>query len=320
MENDAIGTIEMVEVTSTNGQLSVTRLRIKEEDVISSTTIDDSSKKSAVAKNEEQNTKDDSSKKSTATEIKVQKTQEHLSKKSPQPEQIEANPKDNSSKKSPEVQNKEDNNKEDLSKKSPEPEKIEEHSKPDTPNPDIKKEDVKKHGGNERKSVPVLEGVKVPSSDDSEEFLQAFKLRRRKKKKHNKLMKKQMITHFFKPVKKVKVKQEKIDPCFNDNTKKVQGNGSVVKVTAEIHPPPEECKSDVSTSTDKNHDNFVSSRDTSTGQVQNTVTPQVPQVFKREVIDLTYDDACRNRMATQMEDFPPPQPDTGDNGSDLSKL
>ena len=67
MENDAIGTIEMVEATSTNGQLTVTRLRIKEEDVISSTTIDDSSKKSPEAKNEKQ------------------KTQEHLSKKSLQP-------------------------------------------------------------------------------------------------------------------------------------------------------------------------------------------------------------------------------------------
>ena len=65
MENDAIGTIEMVEVTSTNGQLTVTRLRIKEEDVISSTTIDGSSKKSPEAENEEQ------------------KTQEHLSKKLP---------------------------------------------------------------------------------------------------------------------------------------------------------------------------------------------------------------------------------------------
>ena len=38
MENDAIGTIEMIEATSTNGQLTVTRVKIKEEDVISSTT------------------------------------------------------------------------------------------------------------------------------------------------------------------------------------------------------------------------------------------------------------------------------------------
>ena len=91
----------------------------------------------------------------------------------------------------------------------------------------------------------------------------------------------------------------------------------MVKRTAEIHPPPEERKSDVST--EKNHDNFVSSCETSTGQVQNTVTPQVPQVFKRQVIDLTYDDACRNEMATQTEDFPPHQPDIGNNGSDLSK-
>ena len=103
-----------------------------------------------------------------------------------------------------------------------------------------------------------------------------------------------MITHFFKPVKKVKVKQEKIDPYFNDTAKKVQGNGSVVKVTAEIHLPPEEGKSDVSTSTEKNHDKFVSSGDTSTGQRQKTVTAEVPQAFKREVIDLTYDNACRN--------------------------
>ena len=184
MENDAIGTIEMVEATSTNRQVTVTRLRIKEEDVISSTTIHDSSKKS------------------TATKTKVQKTQEHLSNRLLQPEEIEANPKDNSSKKSPEVENKEDNNKEESSKKSPEPKKIEEHSKPDAPNPDIKKEDVKRHH-EERKSVPVLEGVKAPSLDDSEESLQAFKLRRRKKKKHNELMQKQMITHSFKLVKKV---------------------------------------------------------------------------------------------------------------------
>ena len=38
--------------TSTNGQLTVTRVKIKEEDVISSTTNDDSSTKSAEAKNE----------------------------------------------------------------------------------------------------------------------------------------------------------------------------------------------------------------------------------------------------------------------------
>ena len=257
---------------------------------------------------------------------------------------MDANPKDNSSNKSPEVQNKDDNRKEqscqkspeaenieDSSKKSPEPENIEEHSKkspepknieehfkPDAPNPDIKKENVKRSHG-ERKSVPVLEGVKAPSSDDSEESLQAFKMWRRTKKKHNKLMQKQMITHFFKPVKKVKVKQEKIDPYFNDTAKKVQGNGSVVKVTTEIHAPPEEGKSDVSTSTEKNHDKFVSSGHTSTVQGQKTVTPEVPQVFKREVIDLMYDDACRNEMATQTEDFPPMQPDTGDNGIDLSK-
>ena len=226
MENDAIGTIEMVEVTSTNGQLNVTRLRIKEEDVISSTTIDDTSKKSPEAENEEKKAKEDSSKKSTPTEIKAQKTQEHLSRKSPQPEEIYPNPKDNSSNKSPEVQNKEDNNKEESSKKSPEAKNIEEHSKPDAPNPLIKKEDVKRHHG-ERKSVPVPDGVKAPSSDDSEESLQVFKLCRRKKKKHNELMQKQMITHFFKPVKKVKVKQEKIDPYLNDTAKKVQGNGSV---------------------------------------------------------------------------------------------
>ena len=76
------------------------------------------------------------------------------------------------------------------------------------------------------------------------------------------------------------MKQEKIDPYFNDTAKKVQGNGSVVKVTAEIHAPPEEGKSDVSTSTEKNHDNFVSSGHTSTVQGQKTVTPEVPQVFK----------------------------------------
>ena len=93
----------------------------------------------------------------------------------------------------------------------------------------------------------------------------------------------------------------------------------MVKVTTEIHPPPEESKSDVSTSTEKNHDNFVSSDDTSIGQGQKTVTPEVPQVFKREVIDLTYDDACRNEMVTQTEDFPPLQPDTGDNGSMTSE-
>ena len=93
----------------------------------------------------------------------------------------------------------------------------------------------------------------------------------------------------------------------------------MVKVTTEIHPPPEEGKSDVSTSTEKNHDKFVSSGDTSTGQRQKTVTPEVPQVFKREVIDLTYNDACRNEMATQTEDFPPLQPDTSNNGTDLSK-
>ena len=331
MENDAIGTIEMIEATSTNGQLTVTRVKIKEEDVISSTTNDDSSTKSAEAENEKQKAKEDSSMKCTPTEIKAQTAKEHLSKKSPQPEEMDANPKDNSSNKSPEVQNKDDNRKEqscqkspeaenieDSSKKSPEPKNIEEHSKPDAPNPDIKKENVKRRHG-ERKSVPVLEGVKAPSSDDSEESLQAFKMQRRKKKKHNKLMQKQMITHFFKLVKKVKVKQEKIDPYFNDTAKKVQGNGSVVKVTAEIHAPPEEGKSDVSTSTEKNHDNFVSSGHTSTVQGQKTVTPEVPQVFKREVIDLTYEDACRNEMATQMEDFPPLQPDTSDNGIDLSK-
>ena len=258
MENDAIGTIEMVEATSTNGQLTVTRLRIKEEDIISSTTIDDSSKKSPEVENEEQ------------------KSQEHLSKESPQPEEMDANPKDNSSNQSPQVQNKEDNREEESSKKSPEAENIEEsykkspehdniqeHSKPNAPNPDIKKEDVKRHHG-ERKSVPALEGVKAPSSDNSGESLQAFKLCRRKKMKHNELMQKQMITHFFKPVKKVKLKQEKIDPYFNDRAKKVQGNGSVVKVTAEIYPPPEEGKSDASTSTEKNHDKFVSSGDTST--------------------------------------------------------
>ena len=93
----------------------------------------------------------------------------------------------------------------------------------------------------------------------------------------------------------------------------------MVKVTTEIHPPPEEGKSDVSTSTEKNHDKFVSSGHTSTVQGQKTVTPEVPQVFKREVIDLTYEDACRNEMATQMEDFPPLQPDTSDNCIDLSK-
>ena len=49
------------------------------------------------------------------------------------------------------------------------------------------------------------------------------------------------------------------------------------------------------------------------------MTPEVLQVFKREVIDLTYEDACRNEMATQMEDFLPLQPDTADNGIDLSK-
>ena len=241
-----------------------------------------------------------------------------MSKKSPQPEEIDANLKDKSSNKSPEVQNKEDNKKEESSKKSPEPENIKEHSKPDAPNADIKKKDVKRHHG-ERKSVPVLEGVKTPSSDNSEESLQAFKMRRRKKKKHNEHMQKQMITHFFKPVKKVKVKQEKNDLYFNDTAEKVQGNGSVVKVTVEIHPPPEECKSDVSTSTEKNHDQFVSTGETSTGKGEKTVTPEVPQVFKREVIDLMYDDACRNEMSTQMEDFPPLQPDTGNNGSDLSR-
>ena len=73
MENDAIGTIEMVQATSTNGQLTVTRLRIKEEDVISSTTIDDSLKKSPEAENEEQKAKEDLSKKCTPTEIKAQK-------------------------------------------------------------------------------------------------------------------------------------------------------------------------------------------------------------------------------------------------------
>ena len=211
------------------------------------------------------------------------------------------------------MQNKEDNKKEESSKKSPEPENIEEHSKPDAPNTDIKKKDVKRHHG-ERKSVLVLEGVKTASSDDSEESLQAFKMQRRKKKKHNKLMQKQMITHFFKLMKKVKVKEEKIDLYFNETAKKVQGNGSVVKVTAEIHSPPEEGKSDVSTSTENNHDKFVS-----TVKGQKTVTPEVPQVFKREVIDLTYDDACRNEMATQMDDFPPLQPDTSDNGNDLCK-
>ena len=90
-------------------------------------------------------------------------------------------------------------------------------------------------------------------------------------------------------------------------------------MTAEIHPSPEEHKSDVSTSTEKNHDKFLSSGDTLTGQGQKTVTPEVPQVFKREVIDLTYDDAYRNEMATQMEDFPPLQPDTSNSGSNLSK-
>ena len=120
-------------------------------------------------------------------------------------------------------------------------------------------------------------------------------------------------------MKKVKVKQEKIDPYFNDTAKKVQGNGSVVKVTAEIHALPEEGKSDVSTSTEKNNDIFVLSGHTSTVQGQKTVTPEVLQVFKREVIDLTYEDACRNEMATQTEDFLPLQPDTADNGIDLSK-
>ena len=93
----------------------------------------------------------------------------------------------------------------------------------------------------------------------------------------------------------------------------------MVKVTTEIHSPAEEGKSDVSTSTEKNHDNFVSSGHRSTVQGQKTVTPEVPQVFKREVIDLTYEDACRNEMVTQTEDFPPLQPDTSNNGIDLSK-
>ena len=79
MENDAIGTIEMVEVTSTNGQLSVTRVRIKEENIISSTTIDESSKKSPEVNNEKQKAKEDSSKKCTPTKIEAQKTEEHLS-------------------------------------------------------------------------------------------------------------------------------------------------------------------------------------------------------------------------------------------------
>ena len=76
MENDAIGTIEMVEATSTNGQLTVKRVRIKEEDVISSTTNDDSSMKSAEAKNEKQKAKEDSSMKCTLTEIKAQMAKE----------------------------------------------------------------------------------------------------------------------------------------------------------------------------------------------------------------------------------------------------
>ena len=120
-----------------------------------------------------------------------------------------------------------------------------------------------------------------------------------------------MITHFFKPVKKVKVKQEKIDLYFNDTAK----NAPRQRQCGES----EEDKSDVSTSTEKNHDKFVSSGHTQTVQGQKTVTPEVPQVFKREVIDLTYDDACRNEMATQTEDFPPLQPDTSDNWIDLSK-
>ena len=242
-----------------------------------------------------------------------------MSRKKLEPKEIKENPKEDSSKKSSEPETKEDNSTEDSSKKSPEPEKIEEHSKQYVPNPEKKKEDVKKHHGNERKSVPVLEGVKAPSLDNSEKSLQALKLQRRKKKKHNEIMQKEMITHFFKLVKKVIVKEEKIDPYFNDQAKKVEGNGSIVKVSAQIHPHLQEGTSDVSTSTEKNHDKSISSSETSTGQKQNHVTPQVPQVFKREIIDLTYDNACRNEMATQMDDFSPDQPETSDNSSDLSK-
>ena len=50
----------MVEATSTNGQLTVTRGKVKEEHIISSTTNDDSSTKSAEAENEKHKAKEDS--------------------------------------------------------------------------------------------------------------------------------------------------------------------------------------------------------------------------------------------------------------------
>ena len=161
----------------------------------------------------------------------------------------------------------------------------------------------------ERKSVPVLEAIKQPSSDDSTESLHAFQLRRRKKKKHNENLQKQMITHFFKPVKKVQIKQEKLDKHFEEEPKKVQGNGSVITLKAQIHEPPKDIKPDKSRcdASTATSDNFSppnvnnKSSDVSKPAQQK---PKEPIVFKREVIDLTYDDACFNEMSTQTEEWP----------------
>ena len=166
---------------------------------------------------------------------------------------------------------------------------------------------------NERKSVPVPEGIKQPSSEDSSESLEAFKLRRRKKKKHNANLQKQMITHFFKPVKKVQIKEEKLDKGFDQEPMKVQGNGSVITLKAQIHEPPKDIKPDKSRcdASTGTSDNFSrpDCNKTSNGSKADQQKPQKPIVFKREVIDLTYDDACTNEMSTQTEEWP--SQDTG---------
>ena len=123
-----------------------------------------------------------------------------------------------------------------------------------------------------------------------------------------------MITHFFKPVKKVQIKQEKLDKAFEQEPMKVQGNGSVITLKAQIHEPPKDIKPDksrcdASTGTSDNLSPPNGNNTSSNGSKPDQQKPEKPIVFKREVIDLTYDDACTNEMSTQTEEWP--SQDTG---------
>ena len=199
MKTEPIGTVEMVEATSTtNGDLIITRTNINPENIISSTTQDDTKKSNAVKEessslNASKNspTEADESLNLSVEILKIEDKKHEVASVSVPTDSVNMDigeKKDQAASVSVPT----DSVNMDIGEKKDQAASV---SVPtDSVNMDIgekKKEvasvlkpvenlivdeveDVKFK--NERKSVPVLEAIKQPSSDDSTESLQAFKL------------------------------------------------------------------------------------------------------------------------------------------------